>query len=682
MIDQNPIKTYIGALVTRALKTKVTDSQLNQFCDILARKYDLADLETKMLEEIPDLWPIVQRNDGHNYAASIPVTPRTSAPVDAIPPAPAPQVEPQKAKPAPEPFTDEILPFHTPKSDAAKSEEEVVAEEVEELAAEEAEAGEAETEESSEPAEEDTEALHSDLEDLSPETRALLEKMKRTPGSHNEIDSENKEKSESDGDGDKNEIENEVEGTDVEKNEEESENEEVPSSPAGEQMKIDDTTLPFSNASEIGPAISTDPANANRALNEHDKKVQAELALRPQQQQMNQTRFNLTNGKVGKVYRYEFDLGAHNFHDITDYHIDGLEEVGLTFDPDTDLIEGTPKLPGDHVLELHYRIEGVNDDGPYFKKEIPLIINPDPRSLWKVLEPPTDSVYPKSNDDQLVVSTGEKRMVSASKRGRSHAHGGTHRDDDFKIEHLDDGWYLMAVADGAGSAKYSREGARIACDEVMEKLRTLGTDFDLDGLKSAITAYKSDPNEETSHPIVAAMYEKLGNAALNSYKAIEAEASKMDAAVKDYGTTLLTACCRKFDEGWFVAALWIGDGAIAIYSEDGTPTLLGKPDGGEFAGQTRFLTMPDTFEDLYKRVKFDIVDDFTALMLMTDGVSDPMFQTDHNLEQQEHWDKLWSEMHENVNFDPNNDAVGEEMLSWLDFWSPGNHDDRTIALLF
>lgn len=29
-----------------------------------------------------------------------------------------------------------------------------------------------------------------------------------------------------------------------------------------------------------------------------------------------------------------------------------------------------------------------------------------------------------------------------------------------------------------------------------------------------------------------------------------------------------------------------------------------------------------------------------------------------------------------------NEVAKEQLLNWLDFWSPGNHDDRTIAILY
>ncbi len=77
-----------------------------------------------------------------------------------------------------------------------------------------------------------------------------------------------------------------------------------------------------------------------------------------------------------------------------------------------------------------------------------------------------------------------------------------------------------------------------------------------------------------------------------------------------------------------------------------------------------------------------IVPDFTALMLMTDGISDPFFETDANLARKEKWDELWKDLSAKVDFSDDNVKSKDQLLSWLDFWSPGNHDDRTIAILY
>ena len=35
-----------------------------------------------------------------------------------------------------------------------------------------------------------------------------------------------------------------------------------------------------------------------------------------------------------------------------------------------------------------------------------------------------------------------------------------------------------------------------------------------------------------------------------------------------------------------------------------------------------------------------------------------------------------------VELTDDNEASKDQLLGWLDFWSPGNHDDRTIAILY
>jgi hypothetical protein len=82
------------------------------------------------------------------------------------------------------------------------------------------------------------------------------------------------------------------------------------------------------------------------------------------------------------------------------------------------------------------------------------------------------------------------------------------------------------------------------------------------------------------------------------------------------------------------------------------------------------------------RLKYSIEEDFTALMLMTDGISDPFFETDANLNKVEKWNELWDNVNSDVDLTDDNSESQYQLLKWLDFWSPGNHDDRTIAILY
>ena len=336
---------------------------------------------------------------------------------------------------------------------------------------------------------------------------------------------------------------------------------------------------------------------------------------------------------------------------------------------------------------------------PTLEHKVPFVINQDPRKLWRNLPVDWENMpEPKYKNDDTQVEyvkveavadgTPQKDIVAASKRGRSHAQERKPRDDYFRMEYMDNGWYIMAVADGAGSAKYSRQGSKIACDEAVSHcMSKLGQSK---AFEDAIEIYSHlhDITEEDARKIVGNhIYDIVGTAAFEAHRAIHAEASLTKQPVKYYATTLLLAICKKFSFGWFVASFWVGDGAICLYDRNAhTAKILGVPDEGEYAGQTRFLTMSEIFKDataLYQRLRFNIVDDFTALFLMSDGVSDPKFETDANLNNPDKWDALWDDLKENgVELTDDNEVSKDQLLDWLDFWSPGNHDDRTIAILY
>lgn len=199
--------------------------------------------------------------------------------------------------------------------------------------------------------------------------------------------------------------------------------------------------------------------------------------------------------------------------------------------------------------------------------------------------------------------------------------------------------------------------------------------------------FKNESESEARKMVGDFIYKIVGTAAFKAQKAIFEEAKMQDQPSKLYATTLLLTICKRFEYGWFVASFWVGDGAICLYDKEAhTAKLLGVPDEGEYAGQTRFLTMPEIFKDatsLYQRLRFHIVPDFTALFLMSDGVSDPMFETDANLANPNKWDALWENLKEGgVELTDDNEESKSQLLDWLDFWSPGNHDDRTIAILY
>ncbi len=411
----------------------------------------------------------------------------------------------------------------------------------------------------------------------------------------------------------------------------------------------------------------------------------------------------LPNASVNKDYKTSLSIPIKDIR-IEEVHIKGhtAEEMGLTYSisdaNNTVEISGSPLMSGEFELEISYRYKDQPEDRSSLSRVLPLIINPDPRSLWKDIPVEDNIKYPKADEDKQYVKvqacedgTPRKDIVAASKRGRSHANEGKPRDDDFKVDYIKEtGWYIIAVADGAGSAQYSREGSKIACETVMKHCREML--LEPKNFEDNILCYQEFRNEskdeEAGRKFVGDdIYSILVNAAFKAHREINKEAKQTGNQPKDYATTLLVSICKKFDEEWFVATFWVGDGAICIYNADNHKSILmGTPDEGEFAGQTRFLTMPEIFKDaksLYERLRFYFVPDFTALFLMTDGVSDPKFETDANLQKVECWDALWKDLKENgVQLSDDNEESAGQLLNWLDFWSPGNHDDRTIAILY
>lgn len=443
----------------------------------------------------------------------------------------------------------------------------------------------------------------------------------------------------------------------------------------------------------------------------------------------------LPNGRKGKHYEASFQIPDDLAKEIKVIGIskaESLQGFEVNYDDETHkcTVSGVPEAAGDTEISIKYIYPGWVEGKPILERPVPFTVNPNPKDIWNNIPTPEDIPYfqPDKECDYVKVleKDGQPRkdITVASIRGRSHAHKGTPRDDHYKVEFNEENeWYVLAVADGAGSAKYSRKGSTIACDTVI--------DFCNEGLKDN-TSFEEQIKKFTEEQdlekklackkeIMISLYNLLATAAHKATQAIDKEVADVNAAIdnyaaegekegviapiitekvseRDYATTLLLSICKKFDFGWFIASFWVGDGAICLYKKgvDGKPSMakmMGVPDSGEQAGQTVFITMKNMvfFKDsnaLFKRINFEITDDFDALFLMTDGVSDPMFETDNNLANPAKWDEFWDNLGGNnedkavVNLTDDNEESKNELLKWLDFYMEGNHDDRTIAILY
>ena len=448
-------------------------------------------------------------------------------------------------------------------------------------------------------------------------------------------------------------------------------------------------------------------------------------------------------GTVGTPYRCTLELSSK---DLTDNFFEigiirclisrALDELGLScqYREGESLVHFTGNPKKDFSGEISfglvrhdvYEDAKKNADGGKVSVKYacskPFTINEDPRNLWQDLPFVDEDGYPYENNDNtgvdIALMPGKKdgiEIIAASRRGRSHAHVGKPRDDAFYYETDEaSGWNFVAVADGAGSAKYSRKGAQIACKTSVKQLRELigkhvdsSMGFHLAKAKEVFTKSNGNLDDVARQEFgEKTKLEQIFHTSIDStIRALHEETKKREAVIKDYHTTLICAAFKYFGDpkvekgmnGWFIASYWVGDGGAAILRWNGTADtlVLGEPDGGEFAGQTRFLTIPDEIhaETIKKRVRFSFCDTFEALLLATDGITDPFFPSEAAVADGHRWLEFYTKkLKEGCDEEPNGcpsifdpqqtpQKKSEDLLQWLNFWSKGNHDDRTLLIV-
>lgn len=383
----------------------------------------------------------------------------------------------------------------------------------------------------------------------------------------------------------------------------------------------------------------------------------------------------LKNARVGQDYEEPLPIAG-----LQDLRVQQpVSDIGIHFDRATCALIGNPALAGD----FEWTITGLRDQTPV-TLTVRIAVIPDPRSLWKDVDSEPEAAFwkPDVHHDHL---HGEVYAVAASKRGRSHAHDGRFRDDDFALTTTGPGgWHVAAVADGAGSAKYSRQGSMIAVNHVVRTLPGAMATTVTPKIDSIVNHYNADPDGSVD-AIRAVLYEAVVTTAFAAAKAVESFARAARHDPNDYSTTLIMSAMCRIEQGWFVATFSVGDGGAALLDiPAGVVQVMTTPDGGEFAGQTRFLRTSEFSESAksMSRIHFALPSTFTALVLMTDGISDPKFPTDVAFAEFDRWKEFWEQdLTPVVTLDRDNAQAGEQLSAWMDFWSDGNHDDRTLAVL-
>ena len=191
------------------------------------------------------------------------------------------------------------------------------------------------------------------------------------------------------------------------------------------------------------------------------------------------------------------------------------------------------------------------------------------------------------------MSASPWQVVAASVQGTAHQKQNLPCQDAHAADVLSDGSVLLAVADGAGSAARSQEGAALATREALSALRH--------ALAQVMPADEDGWND------------LLCSAFAHARSCLVELAADGEAALRQFATTLT---CAVATDDWLAVAR-IGDGAVVIELNDGALISSSAPVKGEYANETVFLTM----EDALAQVEVQAVHQpARALMLMSDGL--------------------------------------------------------------
>ena len=264
-------------------------------------------------------------------------------------------------------------------------------------------------------------------------------------------------------------------------------------------------------------------------------------------------------------------------------------------------------------------------------------------AMWKY-NPVPEVPEPYPEDMTGEATDGIFEISAASVRGKKHKHDGSNRDDSFAFEFFGDG-VIAVVSDGAGSKKFSRIGAKAACDAAAEYIKIA-----FPALKRRIPDFVKKlgmPFDSSDFGEVCAEAAAIlrGSCAV-AFDAVEAacdkrknisefiEAVGREPEIKDLSCTLLTSVIIPVEtengREFFTAAIQIGDGIIAAVDErapfDSALAVMGAADSGSFAGETEFIVSDNIRSDeslmARTRVRRGKMSHF---MLMTDGVADDYY---------------------------------------------------------
>ena len=272
-------------------------------------------------------------------------------------------------------------------------------------------------------------------------------------------------------------------------------------------------------------------------------------------------------------------------------------------------------------------------------------------------------------------------IVGATRRGKKHAHDGTHREDAYAVK-TSEKFTVLAMADGAGAYPLSRLGSQYATTELVHHL------------SEQLTRTAESCSGLTHVQFLDYLKEHMEKSILHVIDSLVNYANKNAVKPKDFRCTLLSALFYHDDKYPVVLLNQIGDGAICTYNKqtEEIRKFGGEGESGEHSGEvSRFV--PD---EASKKIDFHILPpermkEVDCLMLCSDGIEDPFFPMEknsvhifrqfyHGVKEAELADLGITQVPQPSVF--NHSTEGANLESWLTFEKRGESDDRTVLVMF
>lgn len=167
---------------------------------------------------------------------------------------------------------------------------------------------------------------------------------------------------------------------------------------------------------------------------------------------------------------------------------------------------------------------------------------------------------------------------------------------DKTYQQEENGVHVIALADGAGSAKLSHHGAEVVVRE--------SSAYVLEHFQEWLDC---DDGRKPKHALLKMLKTKL-----------EEVAQEHECDIRDLASTLLLAAV---DREHFIL-VHIGDGVIG-YLDEGTLKVASMPDNGEFANETTFVTADGASSSMH--LFKGVLKDKDAFVLMSDGTAQSFY---------------------------------------------------------